>query len=239
MRAIYPDARDTDRVLDDVVNQSLAHDHRHFVVRSGRIVRYHPLVAGFIGHPPDITTEDWHDLTLLVPAGVQFTLRDLTRPPEAGFSVVARHVAVQMTGEHVNPPPRSTTGSPRIEKLTPDDVPEMLALVELTRLGPFLRRTIELGGYVGIRHEGALVAMAGERLRPPGWSEISAVCVHPDHRNRGYASALVTAVAAGVREAGRIPFLHANGLNENAIRLYEALRFRHHRTVTLTALLAP
>jgi predicted GNAT family acetyltransferase len=102
----------------------------------------------------------------------------------------------------------------------------MLALVERTKPGPFRARTIELGTYLGIRRDGALVAMAGERLHPPGWTEISAVCTDPAFRGQGLATRLVLAVAAGIRARGDVPFLHAAATNTNAIRLYESLGFR-------------
>jgi predicted GNAT family acetyltransferase len=105
----------------------------------------------------------------------------------------------------------------------------MLDLVARTQPGPFLQRTVELGTYLGVRRDGALVAMAGERLHPPGFTEVSAVCTDPDHRGQGYAARLVQAVVAGIKERGDIPFLHATATNTNAIRLYEALGFRLHR----------
>ena len=123
--------------------------------------------------------------------------------------------------------------------LGPADVPEMLALVERTRPGPFLPRTIEMGTYLGIRRDGELVAMAGERLHPPGWTEISAVCTDERFRGHGLATRLVLAVAAGIRERGETPLLHAAATNVHAIRLYESLGFarrRHTRFVGLRAL---
>jgi ribosomal protein S18 acetylase RimI-like enzyme len=116
------------------------------------------------------------------------------------------------------------------------DVPDMLDLVERTQPGPFLPRTIEMGTYVGLHHEGRLVAMAGERLRPPGWTEISAVCTDAAVRHQGIGTRLVRAVAAGVRERGDLPFLHAAATNASAIRLYLSLGFVLRRTVTFTVL---
>ncbi|MFT4043740.1 MAG: GNAT family N-acetyltransferase [Gordonia sp. (in: high G+C Gram-positive bacteria)] len=223
-----------DGVLDDVVNQSLADVHRRFALRSGRIQRYHPAVAKFIGFPPQMTPDDWDDLAQLVPPDTQFVLRNFDQVPDGGFSVVATHRAVQLTGERLR-----ARRSPEVVELTAADVPEMLALVERTRPGPFFERTVEMGTYLGIRHNGRLVAMAGERLRPPGWVEISAVCTDPDYRNRGYASILVAAVAAVIRDDGRIPFLHAAYDNEGAIRLYHELGFSLRRQVPLATLQAP
>ena len=124
-------------------------------------------------------------------------------------------------------------------RLGPADVPEMLALVARTRPGPFLPRTVDLGTYLGIRSGGALVAMAGERLHPPGWTEISAVCTDAAHRGRGLATRLVLAVAAGIRDRGEVPFLHAAATNTNAIRLYESIGFRLRRHTRFVALRAP
>lgn len=125
-------------------------------------------------------------------------------------------------------------GEPDAEavRLGPADVPEMLDLVGRTRPGPFLPRTVELGTYLGIRRGGALVAMAGERLRPLGWTEISAVCTDPAHRGQGLGTRLVRAVAVGVEARGEVAFLHTSADNTSAIRLYEALGFRLRREIS-------
>jgi predicted GNAT family acetyltransferase len=115
----------------------------------------------------------------------------------------------------------------------------MLDLVARTQPGPFRPRTIEMGTYLGIRRGGALVAMAGERLHPPGWTEISAVCTDPAFRRQGLASRLVLAVAAGIRARGETPFLHAAASNTTAIRVYEALGFRLRRRTTFATLRVP
>jgi predicted GNAT family acetyltransferase len=115
----------------------------------------------------------------------------------------------------------------------------MLDLVRRTKPGPFLSRTIELGNYLGIRRDGALVAMAGERLHPPGWTEISAVCTDVAFRGQGLAARLVKAVAAGIRHRGETPFLHAAGNNTNAIRLYQTLGFTLRRHTTFQQVRVP
>lgn len=128
---------------------------------------------------------------------------------------------------------------PEAVRLGPADVPEMLALVERTRPGPFLPRTVELGTYLGIRREGALVAMAGERLHPTGYSEISGVCTDESARGRGFAGRLVLAVAHEIKERGDPPFLHASATNTNAIRLYESLGFRLRRRTSFLSAVVP
>jgi predicted GNAT family acetyltransferase len=109
--------------------------------------------------------------------------------------------------------------------LGPQDSTEMIELTSLTKPGPFGKRTHELGNYVGIRQNGKLVAMAGQRLQVPGYTEVSAVCTHPDHTGKGYAAVVMTDVMRRIRERGETPFLHVRGDNERAIALYERLGF--------------
>lgn len=117
-------------------------------------------------------------------------------------------------------------------ELGSEDVPEMLDLAALTRPGPFWRRTHELGRYVGVHHDGRLVAMAGERLRPPGWTEISSVCTAPNFRGRGLAAQVVSTLANGIVDRGERPFLHVAADNAGALALYQRLGFEVRRQVT-------
>ena len=107
------------------------------------------------------------------------------------------------------------------------DVPEMVELATLTKPGPFGTRTREMGKYLGIRKDGKLVAMAGERLKLPGYTEISAVCTHPEHLGHGYAGFLMTILANCIRERDERPFLHVRPENTRAVQLYERLGFKH------------
>lgn len=129
---------------------------------------------------------------------------------------------VQMIYEGENP------SAPRHDwiELGAADVPEMVALAELTKPGPFGTRTYQLGTYLGVGREGKLVAMAGERLRLPGFAEISAVCTHPDHTGQGYAASLMLVLITKMLRDHETPFLHVAGENERAIALYERLGFR-------------
>jgi predicted GNAT family acetyltransferase len=115
------------------------------------------------------------------------------------------------------------------------DVPAMMALTELTKPGPFNARTHELGTFLGIRADGQLVAMVGERMKTADYAEISAVCVHPDHRGRGYGQFLLGAISRRILERGEIPFLHVFSHNSPAIALYRRqgmeIRRRLHVTV--------
>ncbi|MBM9466712.1 GNAT family N-acetyltransferase [Nakamurella leprariae] len=213
---------------------SLTGEHRRFAESRGRAVRYRTDVAPFIALPPDPGREDWADLAALAGAGTVVPLTGLVGPPPEHWPVVQRGAGVQLSGERI-----VGAADPEAVLLTEADVPEMLALVERTKPGPFRARTIELGRYLGIRRDGVLIAMAGERLHPPGWTEISAVCTDAAHRGQGLGTRLVLAVAAGIRERDEVPFLHASADNANAIRLYESLGFRLSRRVEFTFLEVP
>jgi ribosomal protein S18 acetylase RimI-like enzyme len=207
-------------ILDNAIWASLTGPHRHFAEVRGQAARYPLDVSPFVAIAPDPDERVWDDLASLVGPGGVVPLAGATSPPPVEWEVVGRGEGVQMVGINLH-----VEEDPEIVELTPHDVPEMLDLVSRTEPGPFLPRTIELGHYLGIRHNGALVAMAGERLHPPRWTEISAVCTDDAYRGQGLATRLVRAVGAGIRHRGETPFLHAAATNTNAIRLYQQLGF--------------
>ena len=141
----------------------------------------------------------------------------------------------QMTGEAIVDVPSPEA----VRRLSADDLGEMMALTALTEPGPFEERTVELGNYQGVYDGDHLVAMAGERMHLPGHTEISAVCTHPDVRRRGYGAALVGVVARGIAARDELAFLHVAESNHGARHLYEALGFRHRRTVHVLVARAP
>lgn len=116
------------------------------------------------------------------------------------------------------------------------DAPEMLALAQLTQPGPFLARTHVMGTFRGVRIDGRLAAMAGERMHVPGYTELSGVCTHPDFRGRKLARRLSAIVCAGIGARGETPFLHAWKDNRPAIALYEKLGFRLRAEVNVAVL---
>lgn len=122
------------------------------------------------------------------------------------------------------------------ETLSEADATEIRALAELTKPGPFAVHTNRLGDFIGIRHEGKLVAMAGERMRIDDYSEVSGVCTHPDHRGQGYAGVLIRAVARRILDRGKTPFLHSYADNAGAIALYEGIGFRTRATINVLVL---
>ncbi|CAG1014959.1 hypothetical protein BURC_00836 [Burkholderiaceae bacterium] len=130
-------------------------------------------------------------------------------------------------------------GEDTVVELTDADAPEMLALAQLTQPGPFLRRTHTMGRFVGIRIDGRLAAMAGERMRLPGFTEVSGVCTHPDFRGRGLARRLSSVISNGIQQRGEQAFLHAWTTNLAAITLYERLGFVPRSEVNVAVLQRP
>lgn len=224
----------TEHPLDNPARAALLGPQAHLGERRGAVLRYQADVAPFVALPAQPNPEDWADLARLAGAGAVVATAGVPAEPPGDWKLIMSLPGVQLTGEAVR-------GEPDAEAvpLEPDDVPEMLDLVARTRPGPFLPRTIEFGGYLGIRRDGALVAMAGERIRPPGWAEVSAVCTHPAYRGQGLATRLTLAVAAAITARGEAPFLHAAAENTGAIRLYESLGFAERRSATFVVARIP
>ncbi|MEU1482941.1 GNAT family N-acetyltransferase [Streptomyces sp. NPDC005752] len=220
--------------LDNPVRAALTGPHAHFAERRGRILRYHPDVTPWLALPDAPGAQDWADVAALAGPGGSVTVTAFREPPPSDWEIVFQAEGVQMVTDAAGAVP-----DPEAVPLGPADVQEMLDLVERTRPGPFLPRTVELGTYLGIRRAGVLVAMAGERLHPPGWTEISGVCTDDSVRGQGLATRLVGAVAHGIRERGETPFLHAAASNTSAVRLYESIGFTLRRRTSFLSVIVP
>ncbi len=219
-------------MLDHPIWAALTTTHRSLAIVHGRARRYPPSLARFAAlEEPEPAA--FADLRALAPSGDGiglFTPEALDVP--AGWRVVRRLTIEQMV---CSEPP--APGPPvELVRLDARHGAEMLALAEATEPGPFKRDTVELGRYLGVRSpDGRLVAMAGERLRLPGYTEISGVCTDPAFRGRGYARALMVALMSSAFAEGQQPFLHV--LHENGAKaLYEQLGFRMRRALHLTGL---
>jgi predicted GNAT family acetyltransferase len=221
-------------VLDNAVYASLTGPHAHLARRQGRAVRYLGEISPFAAVPDDPGSDDWNDLAALVdnPEGVALTGHGADAPPN--WTELVRIPCIQMIDAGVEARPDGD-----LVRLSDEDVPKMLELVAETKPGPFAPRTIDMGSYIGLREAGRLIAMAGERLHPPGWTEISAVCTAPEHRGRGLATRLMQAVAYGIRERGETPFLHVASSNTTAMRLYEAMGYVPRASFDVVALRPP
>jgi predicted GNAT family acetyltransferase len=210
-------------ILDHAIWHALNTNHAHFAISTGLATRYDPDVCLFTD-VAELSAAALRDLAAIIaPGEIAIVGSDELPPGTEGWTVQA-HVSVpQMMSQQ---PPAEIETSESVLDLTAEDVPDMLELVRVTEPGPFLPRTIEMGHYIGIRQEGRLIAMAGERLYPPGYREISAVCTHPDYQRKGYAQLLVTRLVRENWARGDVPFLHISADNTRAQRLYERLHFR-------------
>lgn len=226
-----PQHSDPDLPLDNAVWWALSSRHEPLAVVAGRARMYRRDVAAFAA-VDSFDEESWGDLAKLVGPTRTCALFCASIPTTVpdGWNVKVRGRGRQMLveGDQLR-----TVEQHDLRRLTTHDVPQMLDLVAATSPGPFRPATIEMGRYFGHFDGEGLVAMAGERLRFDGYTEISAVCTRPDARGRGLASALTQHVASGVMERGERAFLHVAESNESARRVYERLGFTQRRLVDL------
>jgi len=219
--------------LDNVIWQALTTRQTQFAEGDGRARRFVREVT-LLGALLEDTPESYADFAHVVGNGGTGALfLDEPYEPREGWEFVAGAPLLQMVfedGNHSAGRANSETEViAKIAELGPQDSPEMIELTSLTKPGPFGTRTHELGIYLGIRRGGKLVAMAGERLKVPGHTEVSAVCTHPDHTGNGYARVLMMEIMRRIQDRGETPFLHVRADNTRAIDLYKLLGFRERR----------
>lgn len=220
--------------LDNVIWQALTTRDAQFAEsfdEARRFVREVGPLGAFREHGP----QGYASLAGLVgPEGTIGLFLDDPYESRAGWKYLAGAPLLQMVAENgIAPPVRRDQVPqltfPEIVELGPRDSEEMIELTALTKPGPFGSRTHELGTYLGIRCEEKLVAMAGERLKVPGHTEVSAVCTHPEHTGKGYAAILMAEVMRRIRDRGETPFLHVRQDNVRAIAIYKRLGFRERK----------
>ena len=210
--------------LDNPIYSALSSRQAHFAHVNGPARRFIPEISSLAGFE-EPTRDGYAALAGLVPVGqVVGIMRDDPPQEMAGWSVLHDIPLLQMV---FDPEKTKTVDALKDEfiELTDADSPEMMALTEITKPGPFGKRTHDFGGYIGIRRDRKLAAMAGFRMRVPGFTEISAVCTHPDHIGNGYARTLMSVLLAQIFAAKETPFLHVRTDNTRAIQIYERMGF--------------
>jgi ribosomal protein S18 acetylase RimI-like enzyme len=213
--------------LDNPVWHALCGPQATLAEGSGRARRYRREFAEFAALDDGADPEAWSSLTDVVGPG-GFALVLTADKPRVGWQVLGTFPVRQMVLDRDPSEIAELDGADdsRVELLGVSDAATMAALVAATEPGPWSTRTHELGDFAGVRLDGRLVAMAGQRMRLADAIEISAVCADPEHRGRGYARAVVATIAARTARAGCVPFLHVRDDNSAAIRVYESLGFR-------------
>ena len=208
--------------LDNPFFRALTSEHAPFAVSRGAAVRYRAEVIPFggVSEPTPQAMADLRDL--LAPGESLFTTGDnFPTVPGLLHTLALPGLQMHFAGDV---PPAQPSG-PDILRLGAEDVEDMLALKAVAFPGYFGRDAYQLGDFFGIRVNGQLVSMAGERACTPKEREISAVCTHPDHTGRGYGAALIRAVLRAQAKRGACSMLHVVAANTRAISLYHHLGF--------------
>jgi predicted GNAT family acetyltransferase len=222
----------TSHLLDNPIWHALSTCQERFAEVS-HLARRFPVEVTSLAGVAEPTPESFAALASLTRRGEEAALFLTSLPePPAGWTVVEQVPLPQMV-HHGGRPKDSDFEA---DLLTFADVPHMMALAELTKPGPFANRTCEMGNYLGVRREGRLAAMAGERLHLPGYTEVSAVCTHPEYLSQGLAANLIAAVVRQIYDRDEVPFLHVRPDNRRAIALYERLGFRERTRLLLLVL---
>ena len=212
--------------LDNVIWNALTTRQSHFAETSGSARKFQPAVTLLSGFEAP-NQDGYASLAgLAADGGTLAIFLDTPYENRSGWEWIAGAPLLQMVYQNGNGAATSATAIGDIVELGLPDSPKMIDLTSLTKPGPFGPRTHELGTYLGVRVEGRLAAMAGERLKVPGYTEVSAVCTHPDFLGRGYAGMLMREVMRGISNRGETPFLHVREDNTRAIALYQRLRFQ-------------
>jgi hypothetical protein len=204
--------------LDHAVLNALTTRQSGLAMSHGGVLRFEPDHALFAAAYPGTPARDWVELARTTGPLAMFEPGALV---PAGLTETGRIDCLQMICSQL----RAGGGTMAYDQLGDADGPEMLALATLTQPGPFFSRTHRLGSFIGIREGGRLIAMAGERLKLEGFSEVSGVCTHPDRRGLGYAGVLMRAVTQRILDDGQVAFLHVRESNTATIAFYQTLGF--------------
>lgn len=215
--------------LDNPIYHALNTAHGHFAAGIDEVKYYLKDIAAFAGLK-DNSPENLQTLYEISEADslfVIFSKEPLTIANPWNLLLQINMFQLVYEGQNVS---KSTSES--LTDLDHSHVAEMTALVELTKPGPFLAKTIELGNYTGIFAENRLIAMAGHRFFPTPYREVSAVCTHPDHLGKGYAFKILQEQIKRILNRAEIPFLHVKNDNLGAIKLYQKLGFKIRTEMT-------
>jgi len=221
-----------EHILDNPIWNALTTGNEHLAVGTNQ-ARYLPKDIGAFAGLSDYSESAFADLYEISPSGAPTVLFTAAIAIPASWKLLVQKDLLQMVYQQSTAPP---LGHTELVALGDQDIPAMLTLTALTNPGPFLARTIAFGSYYGIFQNGQLVAMAGQRLQPTPYTEISAVCTHPDYIGKGYANQLLRHQIGLILAAGHVPFLHVFADNTSACGLYEKLGFQTRKQLQVYVL---
>ncbi|MBB6485750.1 GNAT family N-acetyltransferase [Rhizobium lusitanum] len=208
-------------ILDRPVWNALRTVHAALAEGGNQALRYPPSIVPFAASADSsaASLEALEDLLALGEAAALVETGPFDTPP--GLMILSDARLVQMIAER----PYQRIVDSRIVPLTEADAEDMLALAALTKPGPFTLRAQNLGAFWGMKIDGRLVAMAGQRMRQTGFTELSGLCTHPDFQGQGFGKLLFRFVAGEISARDETAYLHAYAANSSAISLYSALGF--------------
>ncbi len=218
-----------EHILDNPIFNALSSGNENFSIGNDRAKFFLPDIALFAGIK-EYSQSDFNALFRISPAESIFILfapAGLQIPEQ--WKVTRQMEILQMVYDRTAPPPATDHSFADLQER---HVPDMLALTKMTNPGPFLPGTIRFGNYKGIFDGNRLVAMAGQRLQPTPYIEISAVCTHPDYVGKGYAGMLIADQISRILAGPGMPFLHVRDDNAIAGKLYQKLGFRARKKLT-------
>lgn len=219
--------------LDNPAWYALTGPQEAFALGNGKVKKYKtnnlPFAAYDHRYPEQLQELD----EMLQPGEIFFLIGDIP-PLPSNWTIMAELPCLQMISDAPIPP---LPDPPEMQLLGEAEKEDMINLVQRVQPGYFAPDTYQLGNYFGIRENGLLVAMAGERMRVSGMSELSAICTDPQYTGRKYAQHLIIRLCNSHHQHGIIPFLHVLDNNERAIKLYEYMGFRTRRTISFRKLL--
>jgi predicted GNAT family acetyltransferase len=224
----------TSSALDNPIWSALTSRQAHLAI-GGKLAKRYPKDMAAIAAVASSEPAAFAELATLIAAGEAVylagtELSHIVSQLPSSLRVKHQTSTIQMVYSR---PARAPENNKDISTLSEADLPEILELISLARPGPFLARTYQLGKYLGFRHRGQLVAMAGERMSLDGYREISTICTHPDFQGRGYAGQLVSRLVNINLSEGNTPFLHVMHENERARSIYKSLGFVERRRMPL------
>ncbi|GID32259.1 GNAT family N-acetyltransferase [Paractinoplanes brasiliensis] len=213
--------------LTQPVWASLTSGHATLAEVCGLAAGYPTEVADLHAVADPLDRRAWADLAVLAGPATAITVPGGPDLPGRGWTVHRRRSAIQLTGPRIR-----VCADPRVVTLTNDDLADMHALAQRAGTKRLWTRCLALGHHLGVRRRGRLIAMAGERLRPTGWAEISAVHVDPAFAGRGWEAGIVAALAHAIEQRGERPFLHVLASDAVRVRRFGALGFTDRRPIT-------